>query len=96
MSEAKQISFPSERTIESIVAEIKAHLSSEIHGLQQMAIERPYNAKESAAFLKINVKTFYRWIKDGVIPSDIIHYVGSNIMCYASDLDRFVKSRRNR
>jgi len=93
MNTAKQIPFNPEQSLETVIAEIKAHLSNEISGIKELVEEVPMNAYESAKFLKIAKNTFYIWAKTGVLPPEVIHHVGSEIRCYPSQLNKFIKSR---
>lgn len=94
-SQARQIPFNPERTIDSLMEELKAHLTSEINGIKGLVQEQPLNAEKSAKHLGIHPNTFYIWIRTGVLPPEIIHRIGSMIFCYPSELNAFVKGRRS-
>lgn len=93
--QAKQIPLNPERTVDSLMAELKAHLTNEINGIKGLVQEQPLDAQKSAAHLGIHPNTFYIWIRQGTLPPEIIHRVGSMIFCYPSELNAFIKSRKS-
>jgi excisionase family DNA binding protein len=63
-----------------IVKELRGHV-----------VERPMCVKEAAEFLGISQRTMYQWIKDGVIPSKVVHYKGSRPFFFPSELRDEIK-----
>lgn len=88
MSEAKQISMSTEPTVQSMMAELKAHISKELKGA---VVEKPMCGKEAALFLGIHESTIYKWLRNETIPTRLIHRIGGSVFFFASELQEFVK-----
>jgi excisionase family DNA binding protein len=88
MSEAKQISMSTEPTVESLMAELRGHISKELKGA---VVEKPMGTKEAALFLGIHENTIYKWLKNKTLPASLIHRIGSSMFFFPSELHEYVK-----
>jgi excisionase family DNA binding protein len=80
--------------LDAALRELKEHLTGELTSqLKSCVIEKPNNAEETAAYLKVHVNTLYRWIRDREIPSRLVHRIGGAVFFFPSELRDFVKSQ---
>ena len=83
MGEAKQIQMPSEPTIHAVLAEIKELMAIE---------ERPHNVKDTAKYLGIHHVTLHKWMREGKIPSKLIHQIGNAHFFFLSEIRTHLKT----
>jgi excisionase family DNA binding protein len=88
MSKVLEIHLNNELSIESLINELKAHISKE---LVCAVIEKPMCVKQAAEYLGIHENTVYKWIKSKHLPVELIHRVNGCVYFFPSELRDFIK-----
>lgn len=58
---------------------------------QKVPIDDPITRKEAAKYLKCNVSTLDKWVKEGVLDSAFVHRKGGTVYFLKSELHQFIK-----
>ena len=74
-----------------LLNDIKAHITNEVKSIKGMMVEKPMTYQEAADFLNIHVNTLYKRIREGNIPSTLVHKTNGSVYFFPSELHQFIK-----
>lgn len=79
--------------LDRFISEMRVTFVEELTKAKSQVIEKPLTRGEAAAYLSISTSALDRRVKNGSIPTSLVHYNGGTTYFFASELNRFLKQK---
>ena len=80
------------QSFDKLLNDLKAHITEEIKTMKNVVIEKPLTYQGAADYLGIHTSTLFKRIREGKIPSSVVHKTDGSVYFLPSELHQLIKN----